>query len=48
MAMADRQYNEHCEIQNAAMKLGLDLLPSYPESNHLTIIDYGCSQGANS
>ncbi|KAH8903423.1 hypothetical protein BR93DRAFT_971936 [Coniochaeta sp. PMI_546] len=26
----------------------LDLLPTHAESQHLTVIDYGCSQGGNS
>lgn len=29
IAMRDKYYNEHCWIQNAAMKAGLDLVPSF-------------------
>ncbi|KAJ3524661.1 hypothetical protein NM208_g11970 [Fusarium decemcellulare] len=48
IAMRDKHYNEHCEIQEAAMQAGLNLLPSYSNNNNLVVIDYGCAQGANS
>lgn len=48
IAMRDKHYNEHCWIQNAAMKAGLDLIPSFTEKQELTVVDYGCSQGNNS
>lgn len=48
IAMRDRYYNEHCWIQNAALKPGLDLIPSYENSKKVVVVDYGCSQGNNS
>ncbi|KAF4446881.1 Benzoate carboxyl methyltransferase [Fusarium austroafricanum] len=47
IAMRDKHYNERCEIQHAAMKVGLDLIPSFSDHN-LVVVDYGCAQGANS
>lgn len=32
IAMRDKHYNERSEIQNAAMKAGLDLIPSFSDS----------------
>lgn len=32
IAMRDKHYNERSEIQNAAMKAGLDLIPSFADS----------------
>ena len=29
IAMRDDYYNDHCEIQNAAMKAGLGLIPDF-------------------
>jgi len=36
IAMRDKHYNERSEIQNAAMKAGLDLIPSFSDSEKLT------------
>ncbi|KAH8738473.1 S-adenosyl-L-methionine-dependent methyltransferase [Ilyonectria robusta] len=47
IAMRDAYYNEHCWIQAAAMRAALDLLPGYPANKSLTVVDYGCAQGAN-
>ncbi|KAF5676149.1 benzoate carboxyl methyltransferase [Fusarium heterosporum] len=44
IAMRDKHYNEKCEIQHAAMRAGLDLIPVFTA----LVIDYGCAQGANS
>ncbi|KAK3375750.1 S-adenosyl-L-methionine-dependent methyltransferase [Lasiosphaeria ovina] len=48
IAMRDGYYNENCFIQNAAVKGALDILPAYPDKKTLSIVDYGCAQGANS
>ncbi|KAB5542530.1 S-adenosyl-L-methionine-dependent methyltransferase [Coniochaeta sp. 2T2.1] len=48
MAMREKEYNPNSSMQHAAMLQALDLLPSYPTTDRLTVIDYGCSQGANS
>lgn len=32
IAMRDKHYNERSEIQNAAMKAGLDLIPNFSDS----------------
>ncbi|KAJ4129804.1 hypothetical protein NW768_006774 [Fusarium equiseti] len=48
IAMRDEYYNEHCEIQHAAMKAGLDLIPDFSGRENLVVVDYGCAQGANS
>ncbi|KAJ4251009.1 hypothetical protein NW762_011659 [Fusarium torreyae] len=48
IAMRDKQYNEHCEIQHSAMQAGLDLIPSFADRDNLVVVDYGCAQGANS
>ncbi|KAM5343872.1 hypothetical protein ACJ41O_012409 [Fusarium nematophilum] len=32
IAMRSKHYNEHCEIQHAAMRAGLHLIPSYSDS----------------
>jgi hypothetical protein len=32
IAMRDKHYNERSEIQNAAMKAGLDLIPDFSDS----------------
>lgn len=46
--MRDVLYNEHCWIQHAAMQAGLDIIPTHRYDSNLTVIDYGCAQGANS
>ncbi|WZH49384.1 S-adenosyl-L-methionine-dependent methyltransferase [Fusarium acuminatum] len=48
IAMREKHYNENCEIQHAAMKAGLYLIPDFSERDNLTVVDYGCAQGANS
>ncbi|PNP60839.1 hypothetical protein FNYG_14459 [Fusarium nygamai] len=48
IAMRDKHYNERSEIQNAAMKAGLDLIPSFSDRDNLVVVDYGTAQGANS
>ncbi|KAF4334239.1 benzoate carboxyl methyltransferase [Fusarium beomiforme] len=48
IAMRDKHYNERCEIQHAAMKAGLDLIPSFSDKDNLVVVDYGTAQGANS
>ncbi|KAF4474652.1 fusarin C cluster-methyltransferase [Fusarium agapanthi] len=48
IAMRDKHYNERSEIQNAAMKAGLDLIPNFSDRDNLVVVDYGTAQGANS
>ncbi|KAF5973226.1 benzoate carboxyl methyltransferase [Fusarium bulbicola] len=48
IAMRDKHYNERSEIQNAAMKAGLDLIPSFSDRDNLVVVGYGTAQGANS
>ncbi|KAM0212606.1 hypothetical protein ACHAQI_004561 [Fusarium lateritium] len=48
IAMREKHYNENCEIQCAAMKAGLYLIPEFSGRDSLTVVDYGCAQGANS
>ncbi|RBR24323.1 uncharacterized protein FIESC28_02813 [Fusarium coffeatum] len=48
IAMRDEYYNNHCEIQQAAVEAGLGLIPDFSGQDKLVVVDYGCAQGANS
>ncbi|KAJ4004499.1 hypothetical protein NW752_011595 [Fusarium irregulare] len=48
IAMRDEYYNNHCEMQHAAVEAGLGLIPDLSGRDNLVVVDYGCAQGANS
>ncbi|XPS77131.1 hypothetical protein M3J09_009165 [Ascochyta lentis] len=41
-------YNDHSALQRVAALFAVELFPDLSKKNDLTLVDYGCSQGANS